>query len=43
MPLTAAEWALIMPLVFIPAIANEVQKYVMNRTDRRKLEAVTAA
>jgi len=38
-PLMAAEWALIIPLVLIPAVANEVQKYVMNWIDRRKREA----
>jgi Ca2+-transporting ATPase len=42
MTLTAAEWMLIIPLVMIPAVANEVQKYIMNRIDRRKLAALAA-
>jgi len=41
--LTAAEWALIIPLVLIPAVANEVQKYVMNHIDRKKQEAAMAS
>jgi len=42
-PLTAAEWTLILPLILIPSVANELQKYVMNRIDRRKLEALASA
>jgi P-type Ca2+ transporter type 2C len=41
--LTLAEWELIIPLVMIPAVANEVQKYVMNRIDRGKRESLAAA
>ena len=42
-PLTVAEWMLILPLVLIPSVANEVQKYIMNSIDRRKGNAITAA
>jgi len=41
-PLTAAEWMLILPLVLVPSVANEVQKYIMNYIDRRKREALAA-
>ena len=40
--LSAAEWALIIPLILVPSIANEVQKYIMNWIDRRKQEALAA-
>jgi len=41
-PLTLPEWELIMPLILIPSVANELQKYIMNRIDCRKRMAVTA-
>jgi len=42
-PLTLPEWELILPLVLVPSVANEAQKYIMNYLDRRKREAAASA
>ena len=42
-PLTMGEWEMILPLILIPSVANELQKFVMNRIDSRKRAALAAA
>lgn len=41
-PLMPAEWELILPLVLLPAVAAELQKWIVNILERRKRQAATA-
>ena len=41
--LTMGEWEMILPLILVPSVANEVQKYIMNRIDRRRRGVLAAA
>ncbi len=38
-PLTLAQWELVLPLALIPAIVAEASKYVLRRADRRRAPA----